>query len=415
MNQRLVCVCPALGVASEVWMHRQLELLRPHLVAVITWKHENAATFALPGVEIIVAPEALREQLSGIKRLWSAMRHPSLGPPRFPKPIEAWLRQQIELLSPDAVLGHYGHYATLVARVCHDLPVRLYAHFNGHDLSSFVANKPSYRRELTAKIPRFDGMIVVAQYMADWLQKQGASPAQISQIPYGIPLAKYGIASGAERNHREHCTFLAVGRLVAKKAPLATIRAFAQCHKVVPTIRLVMIGDGRLAKPCQKLVDSLGIGHAVEFRGTQSPARVRAAMADADVFVQHSVTSRSGDKEGWPVSIAEAMAARLPIVATRHAGILDQVEQGVSGFLGDENDVEAMSKSMMLLAQDADLRHQMGDNAHAFIAGFDCRKQVDALIRFTQLCGEFDEISHVDDEHRMLSSSNLLNTVMPPG
>lgn len=256
-------------------------------------------------------------------------------------------------------------------------------------------------------------MIVVAQYMADWLQKQGASPAQISQIPYGIPLAKYGSLSSAERNHRNTCSFLAVGRLVAKKAPLATIRAFAKCHKAEPSTRLVMIGEGRLGKPCHKLVESLGIGHAVEFRGAQSPAQVRAAMADADVFVQHSVTSRSGDKEGWPVSIAEAMAARLPIIATRHAGILDQVEQGVGGFLGDENDVEAMSKSMILLAQDADLRHQMGDNARAFIAGFDCRKQVDALIRFTQLCGEFDEISHVDDEQRVLSSLNDLIPVMP--
>jgi len=410
MNQRLVCVCPALGVASEVWLHRQLELLRPHLVAVITWQHENAATFALPGVEVIVVPEAFRRQLSGFKRLLTSIRHPNIGPPRFPKLLEAWLRQQIQRFSPDAVLGHYGHYATLAARVCHDLPVRLYAHFNGHDLSSFVANKPSYRRELTAKIPRFDGMIVVAKYMADWLQKHGASPSQISRIPYGIPVAKYDVLDRADPGH---CTFLAVGRLVAKKAPQATIKAFAQCHQVIPSTRLVIIGEGRLAKPCHDLVERLGIQHAVEFRGVQPPASVRAAMADSDVFVQHSITSRSGDKEGWPVSVAEAMASRLPIVSTMHAGIMDQVEQGVNGFLGKENDVEAMTKSMILLAQDANLRRRMGNNAHAFISDFDCRKQADVLIRFMQLCGEFDDFDDICDDQQMLVSPKDLNAVMP--
>jgi colanic acid/amylovoran biosynthesis glycosyltransferase len=382
MTQRLVCVCPALGVPSEVWLHRQLESLRPHLIAVITWQQDNPNLFSLPGVEVIVAPEALRHQLTGVRRLLASIRHPNVGPPRFAKPTENWLREQIIKLQPDAVLGHYGHFATLVARVCHDLPVRMYAHFNGHDLSSYLVHKPSYRRELTSKIARFDGMIVVAKYMADWLRKHGATSEQLLQLPYGIPIDQ---CQTTPRSNSETCTFLAVGRLVAKKAPDLTIKAFARCHRAVPATRLVIVGDGHLANRCRRLVRRLGLESAVEFRGLQSPAEVRIAMQEADVFVQHSITARNGDKEGWPVSVAEAMAARLPIISTRHAGITDQVEEAVTGFLGDEKDVASMAASMVLLATNASMRRQMGENAHRFIRQFDCRHQANELLRFTGL------------------------------
>ena len=91
-------------------------------------------------------------------------------------------------------------------------------------------------------------------------------------------------------------------------------------------------------------------------------------MSHARVFVQHSVTTPEyGDMEGKPVAIMEAMASGLPVVATRHSGISELIEDGVTGLLVAEYDVAAMAAGMIRLAQDDNLVHQMGERASAFI------------------------------------------------
>ena len=72
----------------------------------------------------------------------------------------------------------------------------------------------------------------------------------------------------------------------------------------------------------------------MDFLLSQPNDRVRELMRSSDVFVQHSVTAASGDKEGWPVALSEAAACGLPIVATTHGDMPLQVENGKHGLPG---------------------------------------------------------------------------------
>jgi glycosyltransferase involved in cell wall biosynthesis len=66
------------------------------------------------------------------------------------------------------------------------------------------------------------------------------------------------------------------------------------------------------------------------------------------VFIQHSITDPdTGDEEGLPASIQEAMAHSLAVISTRHAGIPEVVEEGVTGWLVDEGDVEKMAIAIL--------------------------------------------------------------------
>ena len=83
-------------------------------------------------------------------------------------------------------------------------------------------------------------------------------------------------------------------------------------------------------------------------------------MNGADVFVQHSITdSHTGDQEGLPVAVLEAMASGLPVVATRHAGIPEAVVEGETGYLVEEGDIGAMAGHIARLAEDHTLRSKM--------------------------------------------------------
>ena len=75
----------------------------------------------------------------------------------------------------------------------------------------------------------------------------------------------------------------------------------------------------------------------------------------------------NGDSEGTPVGIIEAMAAGLPVVSTRHAGIPDVVIENETGFLVDEGDINTMAKAIIKLAENRKLLSEFGTNGKVFI------------------------------------------------
>jgi colanic acid/amylovoran biosynthesis glycosyltransferase len=124
----------------------------------------------------------------------------------------------------------------------------------------------------------------------------------------------------------------------------------------------------------------LGVADRVHFLGSQPARVVMEELRRACVFVQHSVTSRLGDKEGWPVSIAEAMAAGLPVIATRHAGIEQQVVEGETGYLVEERDSARMAERMIELATQPERRVVLGRRGRQVAQqAFDQRRLVQQL------------------------------------
>ena len=153
---------------------------------------------------------------------------------------------------------------------------------------------------------------------------------------------------------------LALGRLVEKKAPHLTIRAFALAAKDHPQAHLDIVGDGPLRGAVEAAAAEAGLGDRVTLHGALPHEACRALMRRAQIFAQHSVTAANGDTEGAPVAVAEAMATALPVVATRHSGIPEQVLDGETGILVAEGDVAGMGAAIARLLADPGLAARMG-------------------------------------------------------
>lgn len=227
------------------------------------------------------------------------------------------------------------------------------------------------------------GCVAVAHYQIERLIALGLPRERIRLISYGVPIDEF---PERVKPQSSTCRYLAVGRLVAKKAPDKTIRAFARCIQCGTPAELRILGEGPMRADCEKLARKLDIADSVTFLGAQPIDIVKQELGDADVFVQHSVTSADGDMEGWPVAVAEAAASSLPIVATRHAGIVDQVVDGETGFLVDEGDWESMGDCMATLSKRPDLRVQLGAASRAHIAEFNFPRQIEKLESFLLDC-----------------------------
>ena len=155
-----------------------------------------------------------------------------------------------------------------------------------------------------------------------------------------------------------------VGRLAPPKDFRTLLQAVASIRR--SGIRLVLVGDGPERRELEDMAGHLGITDIVEFVGEVDDVPDRLARTDIFVLSSHS--------EGLPISVLEAMAAGLPVVATDVGGMVELVEDGITGFLVGPGDVSALARRIDELAADVHLRRSMGHAGHErAIAMFDIR------------------------------------------
>ena len=147
---------------------------------------------------------------------------------------------------------------------------------------------------------------------------------------------------------------LALGRLVAKKGYPVLLQACRMLADDGVDFHLTLAGDGPRSRQLRALAGRLGLRHRVSFPGFVPYDDVPALFAAADVFVMPSVVQASGDRDGIPNVIAEALAHRVPVVATDVSGIPELIEDGVTGRLVPPNDPAALARAMRQLVKDRD-------------------------------------------------------------
>jgi len=252
------------------------------------------------------------------------------------------------------LLAEFGTAAHALIEVSQRAGVPLVAHFHGADAHKHVAiaSAGGYKALFEAAA----ALVVVSRAMEQQLIGLGAPREKVIYNCYGIDVQRF------TAGHPEQAppVFVAVGRFVEKKAPLTTLSAFAKMLVQVPEARLIMVGNGPLWEDCQVFVRAQGIERNVDLCGVRTPVEIAELMRSARAFVQHSVQAVSGDMEGTPLAVLEAMASGIPVVATRHAGIGDVVVHEEHGLLCDEHDVEAMAMNLVRVARDPRLAGELG-------------------------------------------------------
>lgn len=273
------------------------------------------------------------------------------------------------------VLAEYGPTGVSLAKICEKAGCACVVHFHGQDIFSepMVGKYKHAYREMFKKV---SGVVVGTPQMMMTAQKLGATPSILYLNPCGVESARFETASPSENAK----TFVFVGRFIEKKAPFLTVLAFAECTREEPNAKLVMIGDGPLLSGCRQLVRALGIQENVEFTGFLDHAQVRKWLRSARAFVQHSVTAPDGDAEGTAISVLEAAASGLPVIATRHGGIIYSMVHEETGFLVNEYDSRGMAAAMILLCRNDTLADSLGQSGQTRIKQkYEMRDRIETL------------------------------------
>jgi glycosyltransferase involved in cell wall biosynthesis len=176
-------------------------------------------------------------------------------------------------------------------------------------------------------------------------------------ISLGLPAEKIHVNFGGvdvppqvpQRDAGAAKRFLTVSYFVAKKGPVYLLEAFRQAAARDREITLDVGGTGPLFPAVQQFVDAYGLIERVRLHGDVGEETKQRLLLECGVYVQHSITDPdTGNEEGLPAAIQEAMAHGLAVVSTRHAGIPEAIFEGKTGLLVDEGDVEGMAEAMLL-------------------------------------------------------------------
>jgi glycosyltransferase involved in cell wall biosynthesis len=187
----------------------------------------------------------------------------------------------------------------------------------------------------------------------------GFAPA--ATIPNGIDMECFRRPESREPWRRAHgfstddVLIASVARLEPQKDPEALIRAFARGLSGSPRSHLLMAGDGSLGDTARRAARDGGVADRVHFLGVCTD--VPALLAASDLF---ALASRW---EGSPLTILEAMAARLPVVATAVGGVPELVEEGLTGILVPPGSEEALADALASLASGSERRRAMAEAA----------------------------------------------------
>lgn len=170
----------------------------------------------------------------------------------------------------------------------------------------------------------------------------------------GVDPARY---DGAAPEAAAHLVF--VGRLAAVKGVPVLFEAVRELIADHGALHLTLVGDGPERAALEARARDLGLSDHLTFAGYRSQAEVAELLGRATALVLPSFA------EGVPVVLMEAMAARLPVVTTRIAGVPELVEDGVSGLLVPPGDADALRVALARLLCDAHLCRDMGKAGRA--------------------------------------------------
>lgn len=143
-----------------------------------------------------------------------------------------------------------------------------------------------------------------------------------------------------------------VARLSEQKAPSDFIHAAALVHDRYPQVHFLWVGDGPLEHEARSLVQSLGLQNVFHFAGYQD--NIPAILISLDYFLL------SSHWEGFSIAILEAMAAGLPVIATRVTGADEAIVDGITGILVNVGDVNGLADAVCKLIEDVDFAKSMG-------------------------------------------------------
>lgn len=251
--------------------------------------------------------------------------------------------------------GTLGPFAVWLSQISQS-KCKLVTSIRGYDVTLFMKKHPEAYRSLFDKGHLF---LPVCEFLKERLVELGCEDKKIVVHYSGIDCSKFNYV----QRHRvlgEPVKVLTIARLVEKKGVAFAIDAVSRLVSEGEQIEYTVVGDGMLRKSLQQLIEDMRIEGQVRLVGAKTHEEVNELLVQSHVLMAPSLMAGSGDQEGIPNVLKEAMASGLPVISTFHGGIPELVTDGVSGLLVPERDAGPLADALAYLIRHPERCQEMG-------------------------------------------------------
>jgi len=325
-----------------------------------------------------VLPDAIRLLWASRGSLYAVVGHLAY------LPAAARVATVVEQMRAERVHGAWAHFPASVAWLA--------ARWSGCRFSMAAhAGADLYRTQafLAQKVADADFVTACVRGNADMLRALvGAGRGCVVWLYHGTDLSRFGAVT---RARSASPLLLVVGRLSPPKGFDDAVVALGRLAGRGLRPRLVIVGDG----PERARLESLGTEHGVrdqlDFRGALTHDQIVPLYASAWALLAPSKVMANGRRDGIPNVVVEAMAAGMPVVGTRAAGLEEAITHGETGMLADPGAPDSLAAAIETLVQDAALVDRLGATARARVNGeFDAARNFERLWRLFETDGRED-------------------------
>lgn len=233
-----------------------------------------------------------------------------------------------------------SYYASRLLRLPYSFTAHAFDIFGDHDFEVLATKMHAARRVVT-----------VSRYNVDYLGSRTAGrPTNLTLVRNGIDLDQFSPA--AVPPPVEPFTILAVARLIEKKGLDVLIAACGELRDRGHDFRCRIVGKGLLRAQLEELIRELDLTDRVELLPPHTQSEIVDRYREAHVLALPCVVAGDGNRDGLPVSIVEALACGVPVVATPVTGIPEAVTDGVNGLIVPEGDSVALAVTLESLLAD---------------------------------------------------------------
>lgn len=271
------------------------------------------------------------------------------------------VRRAVRRQRPDLIHAHWIIPQGLVARLATRRIPTVVTTLGG----DLYALRSGLARRLKSRVVRSAAAVTVMNdEMGAMVIALGADPARVSVMPMGFDLSAF--SAPARRPDPAAVRLLFVGRLVEKKGLATLLTALREDPPGAPW-RLTVVGDGPLRPELERVAKGL----PVAFVGQRGREKLAEAYADADVVIFPSVRSATGDQDGLPVALLEAMGSACAVIASDLPGLNSAVVDDETGLLVPSGDADELARAIDRLARDPDERRRLAAGAASRAKQFD--------------------------------------------
>lgn len=234
---------------------------------------------------------------------------------------------------PEIIHAHFGDIGYIASMLAGQIDVPLVVTEHSSLMNRDVVDKDIL--EVSGKgYAAANGVISVSNALAQKIKKNTGISSCV--IPNIVDTEAF---NSIERKQHDGFNFVSVSSLIEIKHIGDLVRAFKIVHEEFPDTKLCIIGDGRERENIKALIDNFHIGDSVRMTGTITRSEIANIFSEMDCFVLPS------ESETFGVAYIEAMAAGLPVIATKCGGPEDFVNSRV-GCLVEKNDIDQLAEAM---------------------------------------------------------------------